>query len=78
MLPGELSAAYKPNIDLKNMPITQSINSPQVYLLPTKFTFNGEERRVAERKLFTFIGSPVELNVPVQAYVVNSVGVVLH
>lgn len=78
MLPGELSSAYKPNIDLKNMPITQSINSPQVYLLPTKFTFAGEERRVAERKLFTFIGSPVELNVPVQAYVVNSVGVVLH
>lgn len=78
MLPGELSSAYKPNIDLKNMPITQSINSPQVYLLPTKFTFNGEKRRVAERKLFTFIGSPVELDVPVQAYVVNSVGVVLH
>lgn len=78
MLPGEFSSAYKPNIDLKRMPITQSVNSPQVYLLPTRFTFAGEERRVAERKLFTFIGSPVELNVPVQAYVVNSVGVVLH
>ncbi len=78
VLPGVLSSAYKPNIDLKRMPITQSINPPQVYLLPTKFTFAGEERRVAERKLFTFIGSPVELNVPVQAYVVNSVGVVLH
>jgi CRISPR-associated protein Cas5t len=78
ILPGECSAAYRPDIDLKAMPVTESINAPQVYLLPTKFTFNGEERRVAERKPFTFIGSPVELTSSVKAYVVNSIGVVLH
>src|SRR3990172_6770188 len=56
----------------------QTISAPQIFLLPTKFSFNGEERRVAERKPFTFIGSPVELNRPVQAYTINGVGVSLH
>lgn len=78
VLPGEFSAAYKPAIDLKSAPVTQTITAPQVYLLPTRFYFTGEERRIAERKPFTFIGSPVELNVPVQALMINSKGVVLH
>lgn len=78
VLPGEFSTAYKPAIDLKSAPVTQMITAPQVYLLPSKFSFKGEERRVAERRPFTFIGSPVELNVPVQALIINSKGVVLH
>lgn len=78
VLPGEFSTAYKPVIDLKTAPVTQTVTAPQVYLLPSKFLFTGEERRVAERKPFTFVGSPVELNVPVQAFIIDSAGVVLH
>lgn len=78
MLPGDISAAYKPNVDLKNLPVTETIRSPQVYLLPTKFTFEGEERRVAERRPFTFVGSSVKLNRPLSAYLVNGSGVILH
>ncbi|OHE56121.1 MAG: hypothetical protein A2Z47_13430 [Thermodesulfovibrio sp. RBG_19FT_COMBO_42_12] len=78
LIQGDLSAEYKPKIDLRTTPITETISAPQIFLLPTKFSFNGEERRVAERKPFTFIGSPVELNRPVQAYTINGVGVSLH
>lgn len=78
VLPGAFATAYKPVIDLKTAPVTKRVTAPQVYLLPSKFSFTGEERRVAERKPFTFVGSPVELNVPVQAYIINSAGVVLH
>lgn len=78
LIHGDLSSEYKPTIDLRAMPVTEIICAPQVFLLPTKFSFSGEERRVAERKPFTFIGSPVKLNMPIQAYHINGVGVVLH
>jgi CRISPR-associated protein Cas5t len=78
ILPGDITAAYKPDIDLKKLPVTETIRAPQVYLLPTKFTFEGEERRVAERRPFTFVGSSVKLNQPLSAYLVNGSGVILH
>ncbi len=78
ILPGDITAAYKPDVDLKKLPVTETIRAPQVYLLPTRFTFEGEERHVAERRPFTFVGSSVKLNQPLSAYLVNGSGVILH
>lgn len=79
ILPGdEVSRSYKHDIDLKQVPITQTLYTPQVFLLPTKFEFKGEERRVIERKPFTFVSTPVTLSNPLEGYVVDGKAVVLQ
>lgn len=71
VLVGDQTLDYESAIDLKNTPITYRVRAPQVFLLPTAFNFNGEERRVRERKQFTFVGSPVKLKNPISAYKVE-------
>ncbi len=62
ILPGDHSQNYAVDIDLKTIIQKKTVYAPQVYLLPTMFIFNGEERRVKHRELFTFIDIPVTLN----------------
>jgi len=71
VLPGDKIFQYKSLIDLKNTPITYTVKAPQVFLLPTAFKFNGEERRVSKREQFTFVGSPIRLKKPIPAYKVG-------
>jgi len=78
LLPGDISKSYKYDIDLKKIPIIQTLYTPQVFLLPTKFEFKGEERRVIERKPFTFISTPVTLSNPIDGYCIDGKAVVLQ
>lgn len=77
ILPGDLSQLYKNDIDFNQIPIVQSVSTPQVFLLPTKFAFNGDERRVSERQKFTFVSTPVKLKQEIDGYIVNGKNVVL-
>lgn len=61
VLPGDHSKNYVSDIKLNSIPLNRNVFSPQVYLLPTAFTFNGEERRVSCREHFTFIDTAVTL-----------------
>lgn len=77
ILPDDQTAQYESLIDLKNAPITDTVRAPQVFLLPTAFKFNGEERRVIERKQFTFIGSPIRLKNLITTHNIDRIKVVL-
>lgn len=77
VLPGDVSAECTPAIDFRQLPVTQTVDTPQVFLLPSEFAFEGEQRTVVERKLFTFVGSPVNLKTPVTGYVIDDKQVVL-
>lgn len=68
VLPGNQTLQYESLIDLMNTPITYKVKAPQVFLLPTDFSFTGEERRVSRREQFTFVGSPIRLKEPIPAY----------
>lgn len=78
VIPGDVSRSYKHDIDLRKVPITQTLYTPQVFLLPTKFEFKGDERRVIERKPFTFISTPVTLSNPLDGYCMDGKAVVLQ
>jgi CRISPR-associated protein Cas5t len=45
--------------------------------LPTKFSFQGDERRVNERQKFTFVSTPVKLKTELDGYSINGRNVVL-
>jgi len=77
-VPGDMSRFYKYDIDLKQIPITKTLFTPQVFLLPTKFEFKGEERRVIERKPFTFISTPVTLSIPLDGYCIDGKAVIFQ
>jgi len=77
VLPGDVSAQCTPSIDFRTLPVTQTVETPRVFLLPTAFAFEGEQRTVVERKPFTFVGSPVTLENPVVGYVIGDRQVVL-
>lgn len=77
VLPGNRTLQYESLIDLKNTPITHKVKAPQVFLLPTEFIFNGEERRVSRREQFTFVGSPIRLKDPIPAYRIDGFMVAL-
>jgi CRISPR-associated protein Cas5t len=68
VLPGNQTGEYESLLDLKNTPITYTVRAPQVYLLPTAFKFNGDERRIIERNHLTFVGSPIRLKNPISTY----------
>lgn len=65
ILPGDHSDNYISNIDIKNAPIMKDIFVPQVYLLPSEFSFSGEERRVVKRESYTFVDIPIKLKKPI-------------
>lgn len=73
VLAGDQTLDYESAIDLKNTPITYRVRAPQVFLLPTAFSFNKEERRVSKRKLFTFVGSPIKLKQSLSVYKVKDI-----
>lgn len=77
ILPGDMSLHYKNDIDFTQLPIVQIVSTPQVLLLPTKFVFEGDERRVSERQKFTFVSTPVKLKTEIDGYTVNGRNVVL-
>nr|WP_320162745.1 CRISPR-associated protein Cas5 [uncultured Methanoregula sp.] len=78
VVPGDLSKSCKHSIDLRQIPITETLYTPQVFLLPTKFEFHGEARRVVERKPFTFISTPIKLSDPIDGYNIDGKAVVLQ
>jgi CRISPR-associated protein Cas5t len=78
IIPGDVSKSYKADIDFNAIPITTTIYTPQVFLLPTRFDFKGEERRVIERKSFTFVSTPVIIENPIECYVIDGKKVVLQ
>lgn len=78
VIPGDLSKSCKHRIDLKHTPITETLYTPQVFLLPTKFEFHGEARRVVERQPFTFISTPIKLSDPIDGYNIDGKAVVLQ
>ncbi len=78
VVPGDISKSYKHDINFNNIPITETVFTPQVFLLPTKFVFKGDERRVIERKAFTFISTSVVLKTPIMGYVIDGKRVVLQ
>jgi len=77
ILPGDQTVQYESLIDLKNTPVTYTVRAPQVFLLPTAFKFKGEERRIIERKQFTFVGSPIRLKKPINTHNIDGVKIVL-
>lgn len=77
MLSGDKTFEYDSLIDLKSTPITYKVRAPQVFILPTAFKFDGEERRISKRDMFTFIGSPIRLKNPILVYKVDGVTVAL-
>lgn len=78
ILPGDFSKSYKHDINFNVMPITRTIYTPQVFLLPTRFAFDGEKRKVIERKPFTFVSSPVVIETPIEGYTIDNKKVVLQ
>jgi len=64
ILPGDHSDNYISNIDISRVPLMQSLFVPQVYLLPSKFTFTGHIRKVSQRRHYTFIDTPITLSTP--------------
>ena len=78
LVPGDISKSYKYDIDFKQVPIIQTLFTPQVFMLPTKFEFKGDIRRVIERKPFTFISTPVTLSNPLDGYCIRDKAVVLQ
>lgn len=77
ILPGDFSNLYNNDIDFSQIPIVKTVNTPQVFLLPTKFVFEGDERRVSERQKFTFVSTPVKLKTDIDGYTINGRNVVL-
>lgn len=77
ILAGNHVGNYESMIDLNTVPLMQEIYAPQVYLLPTEFEFNGEERRVRKRKPFTFVDTPIKLRKPIMALQVGDKAVEL-
>jgi len=73
VLAGDQILDYESAIDLKNTSITYRVRAPQVFLLPTAFSFNEEERRVSKREQFTFVGSPIKLKQPLSVYKVEDI-----
>jgi len=78
VIPGDFSRVHRPVVDFLKLPITQTFSTPQVFQLPTGFTFEGEQRRTNGRALFTFISSPVVLEQPVDGYTIDGRHVVLQ
>ncbi len=77
ILLGDVSVECTPAVDFRQLPVTQTVDTPQVFLLPTEFAFEGELRTVIKRSSFTFVGSPVNLRTPVPGYVIDGKRVAL-
>jgi len=78
ILPGDVSTRCTPSVDFTKLPITVTVSSPQVFLLPTRFAFEGDQRVVLERQPFTFVRSPVNVSEPMEGYLIDNHAVILQ
>jgi CRISPR-associated protein Cas5t len=77
VIAGDHAGNYESDIDIRNVPLMCDIYAPSVHLLPVEFDFHGEERRVKERRAFTFIDTPIKLKKPVEGIEVEGKAVAL-
>jgi len=80
VLPGNLVSRCKYDIKsmLQNKPITFSFRMPEVFTLPTGFSFSGELRTGVDPRPFTFVRDAVTLMEPMEGCVVNGKNYVLY
>jgi len=80
VLPGNLSDKCKYDVKslLKDKPITYSLKMPEVFTLPTDFAFNGEIRSGIKKEAFTFVSSQVNLEEPLQGYLIGDQNYILY
>ncbi|HHU63701.1 MAG TPA: CRISPR-associated protein Cas5 [Clostridiales bacterium] len=72
IIPGNHSKNYKSDIKIEEMPLMRDVYLPQVYLLPSDFTFTGSERRTKERKPYTFVDTPIRLEKPLEGLIIDN------
>lgn len=77
VLPGDHSQNYAVDIEVNTLVKKRTVYAPRVFLLPTSFIFNGEERRIKHRDLFTFVDVPVTLKQPVTGVITENKAVPL-
>lgn len=80
VLPGDLSSKCKYDVKslLMNKPVTFSLRMPEVFSLPTGFTFNGDVRSGVNLSPFTFISHEVNLSEPIDGYVLDGKNFVVY
>lgn len=80
VLPGNLVSRCKFDVKsrLQNAPITVSFRMPEVFTLPTGFSFSGELRTGIEPQPFTFVRDAVTLTEPMEGCVVDGKNYVLY
>ena len=69
---GEISPLYQPFEQIKNIPLSRTVQAPSVENLPTGFLFDPDgNRQLASRELVSFIADAIELDEgvpPVEGY----------
>lgn len=80
VLPGDVSSLCKYDVKslLKDKPITFSLKMPEVFSLPTGFSFKGNIRTGIKPKPFTFVSNPVSLKEPLHGYIIAGKNYVLY
>lgn len=70
-IPGDISSLYRPVIKITDTPITQTVFDPRIYRLPFSFTFEGNKRIVSEKRIFSFIQTPIRLKSSIFAFLIE-------
>ena len=80
VLPGDVSSlcTYDVKALLMDKPITFSLRMPEVFSLPTGFSFKGGIRTGIKPRPFTFVSNPVSLKEPLHGYVIGGKNYVLY
>jgi len=80
VLPGDVSSlcTYDVKALLMDKPITFSLRMPEVFSLPTGFSFKGSIRTGINPRPFTFVSNPVSLKEPLHGYVIGGKNYVLY
>jgi len=80
VLPGDVSSLcmYDVKALLKDKPITFSLKMPEVFSLPTGFSFKGDIRTGVKPRPFTFVSNPVSLKEPLHGYIIGGKNYVLY
>lgn len=80
ILPGDAASKCRYDVRslLRDKPVTFSLRMPEVYTLPTGFTFDGDVRTGVNLLPFTFISHKVTLSEPVEGYVIDGKNFVLY
>lgn len=80
VLPGDVSSlcTYDVKALLMDKPITFSLRMPEVFSLPTGFSFRGSIRTGVKPRPFTFVSNPVSMKEPLKGYVIGGKNYVLY